>query len=212
MFVIYIIRHASGSAYYGSSRNEKQRRAVHKAALRKGNHHSKPLQSAWNEDGEEAFRFEIIETVETEDEMLRRERFWLKQPEAVFNVKKYGMRVRVDHQQRSDAARRQWSDPQIKARMRIAISIGSRGKNQGPKSPYHRDKIAAANRRRGADQIGKSLPAETRAKMSETRKGMKRSLETKAKMAEARRAAWQRPEYRQKQDDRFNSAQKSEEN
>lgn len=186
-FVIYAIRHtASGNAYFGSSRNEPHRRAIHKSTLRKRKHHSAPLQSAWDTYGELAFCFEIIETLETEREMLARERFWLRQPAAVFNVKKYGMRVNHTPEHRAaiaQANQKRWADPDYKAQVSTAISKAKTGKKIGPHSPERYEKIASANKRRGLDQIGKPLNAATKAKMSATRRGMKRSPETKAKIA-----------------------------
>ena len=47
----------NGKRYIGSATNFRGRWNVHRSDLRKGKHHSKKLQHAWNKYGAEAFRF-----------------------------------------------------------------------------------------------------------------------------------------------------------
>lgn len=49
--------------YIGSSHDISSRLNQHRAALRRGNHHAKHLQEAWDSYGEDAFLFEILEDV-----------------------------------------------------------------------------------------------------------------------------------------------------
>lgn len=49
--------------YIGSTKDISLRLNQHKAALRRGNHHAKHLQQAWDHYGEDAFRFELLEEV-----------------------------------------------------------------------------------------------------------------------------------------------------
>jgi group I intron endonuclease len=64
---IYIIRNqVSGKAYVGQSIELNQRVRDHLRELRKGTHFNKHLQSAWNQDGEDAFKFEILEFCDQE--------------------------------------------------------------------------------------------------------------------------------------------------
>lgn len=58
---IYEIAHiASGRRYIGSSKDIRQRFAAHRVGLRKGKHHSRHLQAAWNKYGEAAFAFRVL--------------------------------------------------------------------------------------------------------------------------------------------------------
>ena len=50
----------NNKCYIGSSKNIKKRWQEHKRTLKKGTHHSKALQNAWNKYGEENFIFEIL--------------------------------------------------------------------------------------------------------------------------------------------------------
>lgn len=58
---VYTITHlASGRLYIGSASNFARRWRVHKCLLNKGQHHSAPLQAAWNKYGESAFAFKPL--------------------------------------------------------------------------------------------------------------------------------------------------------
>ena len=59
---VYRIRHIeSGNLYIGSAANSFSKRwQNHRYYLRKGTHHNKHLQLAWNKYGEDAFVFEIV--------------------------------------------------------------------------------------------------------------------------------------------------------
>ena len=58
---VYAIEHRpSGRLYVGSSVKIKSRWASHLCDLRKGKHHSRHLQSAWNKYGESAFAFRVL--------------------------------------------------------------------------------------------------------------------------------------------------------
>ena len=58
---IYAITHiASGKRYVGSAISFQRRFLCHRSMLRRGVHHNRHLQSAWNRFGAEAFRFERL--------------------------------------------------------------------------------------------------------------------------------------------------------
>lgn len=80
MWVIYrILNVANDNFYVGSAVNHKRRKWEHWAALKKGTHHCRALQEAWNEYGEDAFEFEILQEVaETEDLLLIEDTFLLQ--------------------------------------------------------------------------------------------------------------------------------------
>jgi group I intron endonuclease len=59
---VYVITNTKdGKRYVGISRDIETRLASHRYALRRGRHTSSRLQAAWNEAGEGAFSFEILE-------------------------------------------------------------------------------------------------------------------------------------------------------
>ena len=86
-----IINKVTGHTYIGSSRDIDARWKSHRAALRRGQHHSSRLQSAFNEYGESAFEFEVVkevrqsERIEAEPEHLDRVKSWDK----VYNMSKF---------------------------------------------------------------------------------------------------------------------------
>jgi hypothetical protein len=75
---VYCIRHAafSGLAYIGSSIRMERRMASHRSSLRRGRHPCRSMQSDWDEYGEGAFRFEVLECVNDETHLADLERRW----------------------------------------------------------------------------------------------------------------------------------------
>lgn len=75
---IYTITHtASGKAYVGSARSIQRRWKRHITDLNCERHHSVKLQRAWAKYGADAFQFLIVEAVEVEDDLVRREQYWI---------------------------------------------------------------------------------------------------------------------------------------
>ncbi len=84
--MVYAIRHTpTGGAYFGVTRNFLNRESTHIFNLSAGHHHNSLLQRLWNEDGEDAFQFEIIEILDSEEEAIERELFWINHPDGSFN-------------------------------------------------------------------------------------------------------------------------------
>lgn len=68
--VIYKIRNLLNQNFYvGSSINNRVRFRQHRRLLRKGVHHCKHLQAAWNKYGEDVFVFEVVEVVDVRTEL-----------------------------------------------------------------------------------------------------------------------------------------------
>ena len=59
---VYVITNTRNEKKYvgSAAATFQQRWKAHRVALRKGNHHSKHLQRAWDRDGEKSFRFQIV--------------------------------------------------------------------------------------------------------------------------------------------------------
>lgn len=66
----------TGRFYIGSAINLQTRQAQHLYALRNNQHHTQPLQNAFNKYGEDAFTFEVIELVLPMFQ-VEREQYWL---------------------------------------------------------------------------------------------------------------------------------------
>ena len=78
MRAIYAIHHIPTSRrYIGSSVSYRSRRGNHKGMLRGNYHHSRRLQDAWNEFGEDEFEFYVVEEVAGSNALLEREQFWI---------------------------------------------------------------------------------------------------------------------------------------
>ena len=76
---IYCIENAvNHKKYIGLSRDIHRRWLEHRAALNRGDHVNKYLQSAWNNYGEDAFRFNIVELCLPE-ELSERECYYIQQ-------------------------------------------------------------------------------------------------------------------------------------
>lgn len=76
--VIYKIRNVvNGKFYVGSAVDTRTRFRQHRKLLRKGTHHCKHLQAAWNKYGEDAFKFEVVEHVGCREQLESREELWL---------------------------------------------------------------------------------------------------------------------------------------
>lgn len=80
-----ILNLKNGRHYVGSSKDVKSRTMRHFSMLRKGSHHSKILQNAWNKYGEKSFRVDVLESV-SETDLIEREQFWISNTRPYYNV------------------------------------------------------------------------------------------------------------------------------
>ena len=76
--VIYKIRNVVNNKFYvGSTVDSRKRFWAHRKALRLGNHDCIHLQRAWDKYGEDCFKFEIIEQLNSKEELYPAEQKWL---------------------------------------------------------------------------------------------------------------------------------------
>lgn len=78
MGIYQIVNLIDGKKYVGSSKNLKKRRYDHFIILRNNKHCNYHLQNAFNKHGEDNFSFEVIEFVNTEEELLPREQYYIE--------------------------------------------------------------------------------------------------------------------------------------
>ncbi len=87
MLIYQIIHIESGHKYVGqTTRPAIKRWREHLYPLRKGRHHNRYLQAAWNKYGEKKFRFEIIREVNTLDELNREEMLLIEKGSDLYNL------------------------------------------------------------------------------------------------------------------------------
>jgi group I intron endonuclease len=76
--VIYKIRNLINDKFYvGSAMDTRSRFRQHRKLLRRGTHHCKHLQAAWNKYGEDRFCFEVVEQCSAADQLEPAEDRWL---------------------------------------------------------------------------------------------------------------------------------------
>ena len=199
--VIYKIRNVvNGKFYVGSAVDTRTRFRQHRRLLRKGTHHCKHLQNSWNKHGEDVFKFEIVERVESRDLLESVENTWLAEHvgrKYCYNTGRSarapwrgtkgsglspltGTTISEERKQNlRESAKKQW-----------AVSDPRTGRKHSEETKQKiKEKVAVAL---AEGRGGRFIPsAETRKKMSEALKGNQcakgavRSEETRRKLSEA---------------------------
>jgi len=174
--IIYKIESGfDGKVYVGSTVSLKNRWKCHRGALRRGDHHSRHLQSAWNLRGEGNFRFVVLWTgpVELRVEM---EQKWINDLGAHDQARGYNMcpvagscERRPHTEETKQKIRAAHVGRPKSAIHRARVSEGQRGRIT---SSATREKLSAALR-------GKRLSPEQIQRGVEARKGFRHSDETK---------------------------------
>ena len=91
--VVYKIQcEKDGRFYIGASTNPHKRRLEHFNDLRKGKHHNRFIQRAFNKYGEDSFSYTILEEFEQEDAMWKREEELLEGLSNTYNMMPGGIR------------------------------------------------------------------------------------------------------------------------
>jgi group I intron endonuclease len=163
MRCIYKIINAVNNKFYvGSAVNYEKRKARHLWRLRRGDHANKHLQAAWNQYGESAFVFAVVEQVGPEADLLATENVWLK--EHVGKDYCYNIATDATAPTRGFFADKNpmWGKTfkhTEEAKVRISKASKARIQSKEEKS------------KRRATMRGKQQPAEVRAKISATLTG-----------------------------------------
>lgn len=164
---IYSITSPSGGQYIGSAVNFSRRWSVHLHRLRKNDHHSKPLQNAFNKYGEAAMVFAKVLLCERAD-LLMYEQKVIDAFGPKYNVCQLaGNTLGVVHT----------------AASRAKMSAFHSGKTL---TQEHRDRIGAASK-------GNFHTAEARSKISAALKGRRHSAEHRAKNSAFRKGVTKGP-------------------
>ena len=152
-----IINKVNGKYYVGSSKSIKRRLGEHRTYLRGNRHYNRHLQSSWNEYGEGAFAFTIVETCQV-DMLMHLEQKYLNTSN---RYNSYNTSFIADR-------------PEMTAETRSKISNSHKGKVI---SPDTRQKLREKS-------LGRKFPKSFSEKMSKIVTGRKHSDETKQKLRE----------------------------
>ena len=77
MGIYQIVNLDNHKVYIGSSKNIEQRFITHRKHLEEFKHSNNYLQQEYDKFGADRFRFEVIEYVENEEDLLQREQYWI---------------------------------------------------------------------------------------------------------------------------------------
>jgi group I intron endonuclease len=169
--VIYKIRNVVNEHYYiGSTVDSRKRFWEHRKDLRLGKHVCVRLQRAWNKYGEDCFKFEIVEQLNSREELYPTEQRWLNDhhgTEYCYNVAAH-----------ADAPMRDAS-PEMRARLaeKTKAWLEREGHpRQGEKHLPETLSLISKNRKgkaAGPDhyRYGKTVSPEVRAKIGATQRG-----------------------------------------
>lgn len=86
MVIYCILNKVNLKRYIGSAVKFSKRKAYHVSKLRAGNHDNSYLQNSWNKYGEVNFEFLILEKVESEDNLIPREQWWIDNTPSQYNI------------------------------------------------------------------------------------------------------------------------------
>lgn len=159
---IYFIRNTvSGKLYIGSSVNIHTRWQHHRSALRHGKHTNPKLMNSWNQHGESAFEFGVLEEVDDRDLLISREDYYILSLSPFFNCCL------------ASEGGRYIPSPEAKARMAAAL--------KGRKfTAEHKSRISAG-------LMGRVVTPPTRAKIGASASQRHHSEVTKSHLADVRR-------------------------
>jgi group I intron endonuclease len=130
---IYTITSPSGNFYVGSAVSFKKRWRIHLLHLRRGTHHSKPLQNAFNKYGESGMRFDKVALCPVTDLIAIEQRF----------IDALSPRYNVAPRAGSVLGMKR---APFSAEHRAAISAAHKGMKHAPRSAEVRAKMAEARR------------------------------------------------------------------
>lgn len=160
-----ILNTVSGKSYVGSTVRMRGRWTEHRHRLRKGNHHSRHLQSSWNKYGEDCFVFEPLLFMDAEQPLFVEEQRFIDSLDAFrdgYNTlpaagSALGHKASPEARAKMSAAAL-GRPPSIKnythtPEARAAMSLANRGKGTGPEACESRRKAQQARSRLSAAEV-----------------------------------------------------------
>lgn len=181
-FIYKIINTINNKFYVGSTTNTVERFRTHRNRLRGNRHHCRHLQAAWNQYGEQAFVFHVIETIPKEQSLQEAEDKWLQEHVGKEHCYNHGLRSGAPWRGAPKESHPRFGQPRSKDERQLiskklkefyAKDITNHPRFGKQHSSEAKAKISAKVRaavERGGS--GKFIPSEeTRRKMSEALKG-----------------------------------------
>lgn len=188
MIAVYQIRNVvTNKVYVGSSINAEGRGKQHFGLLRKGNHHSRRLQEAWNKYGEINFVFEILQICSDED-LRRLEQRYIDKLKAYTN----GYNTHPE-------ATITYMPSEIRERMSVSA------KRVGKSPELQKQRAENAKRQHAEGRLGlvtwsPEVAKEAHRKSGEARRGKPSSKESVEKMRKTKKEVeWANPARRKRQ-------------
>lgn len=158
MGIYKIINVVNNKFYIGSAVNFSRRKARHFSELRHNKHNNRWLQASWNKHGEQAFVFVVVEEVLDKSLLLEVENRWLKEHVGKKHCYNIGVDATAPMLGMSGEASPTWGRKRTPGEL---AAQNWKGKKHTPESK---------NRIRSY-LLGKSKPANVRAKISATLSG-----------------------------------------
>jgi group I intron endonuclease len=166
--VVYKIRNVVNQHYYiGSTVDSRKRFWGHRKALRSGTHDCVRLQRAWNKYGEDCFKFEIVEQLDSREDLFPAEQKWLDEH--------YGTEHCYNVAAHADAPMRDAS-PELRARIAASVSRYAAVHGSPRTGHVHTDETKERIRQAKLANpqtpwLGKERSDEVKAKISAAQKG-----------------------------------------
>ena len=165
-----ITNRVNGKFYIGSTVNLPTRFAEHRHGLRHGLHRNPKLLAAWNKYGETAFCFELIESVQP-TELLIREQHYLDALHPPYNIAPIaGSQLGMKHSKKTRAKLSAfWRGRIFSAEHRNKLAQAHKGK---PRPPHIQQMLRTARlgTKSSAESIARQSAAQTGVKFTEGRK------------------------------------------
>jgi group I intron endonuclease len=156
MGIYAIVNSKNSKAYVGSAKDISQRWMTHRKTLRGNRHDNRHLQGAWNIYSENAFVFIILETVESDIDLVDREQHWIDALQSSDEAYGYNLRKIA----RSNLGIRFTAEQ----RRRLSLSRIGNKNAQG----FKQSETTIAKRRQKLIGQVRNFTAESRAKLAES--------------------------------------------
>ncbi len=163
--IYQIVNTITGDCYVGSAVDLQIRKAKHLRDLRKGTHHSRYLQHAYNKYGENTFTFIFLEEVERDRKLLfQREGDWIRQIQPQYNSGK--LAETMLGVKRTEETRKLMSEKaSLRRHSEETKQIQAERKRGIKQSPEHIQKRAERMRGHGVSEKNRQALAERSRKM-----------------------------------------------
>lgn len=164
---------SNGNFYIGSSVNLQKRWYTHRLELTKGAHFNRHLQSSWNKYGKDNFKFEVLESADSQEAVLLLEQQYLDLHAGKDYCFNFALRVDAPM-----AGRTVSESMRAKMRQRCGENHWNWGRKLNPETI---EKIRETNKKH-PHHLRRHTPEEIR-KIAESSRGRRHTIESKKKIS-----------------------------